>query len=103
MGSIAGPAMSHVVLRQRRHERRRCLRVVTMSATDATRHVLCCSSVAVASARHRKVRHPAGMRALVDVISASVLSAAEQKTNLEQMALQCCDIWYGHTAQAILA
>jgi hypothetical protein len=43
------------------------------------------------------------MRALVDVISASVLSAAEQKTNLEQMALQCRDIWYGHTAQAILA
>lgn len=104
MGSIAGLAMSHVVLRQRRHGRlRRRLRVVTMSAADATRHVLCCSSVAVAPARRRKVRHPAGMRALVDVISASVLSAAEQRTNLQQMALQCRDIWYGHAAQAILA
>jgi len=74
-----------------------------MSAMDATRHVLCCSPVAVAPARRRKVRHPAGMRALVDVISASVLSAAEQKTNLKQMALQRRNIWYRHTAQAILA
>jgi len=103
MGSIAGLVMSHVKLRQRRHERLRCMRVVTMSATDATRHVLCCSPVAVAPARRRKVRHPAGMRALVDVISASVLSAAEQKTNLKQMALQCRDIWYGHATQTVLA
>ena len=56
-----------------------------MSAADATRHVLCCSDVAVAPARRRKVCHPAGMRALVDVISASVLGAAEQK--------QTCNRW----------
>ena len=82
MGSIAGVAISHVELSQRRHERLRRLLVVTMSATDAARHVLCCSPVAVAPAWRRKVRCPAGMRALVDVISASVLSAAEQRTNL---------------------
>lgn len=83
MGSIAGLAVCHAVLRQRRHERLQRLRVVTMSAVDATRHVVCCcSDAAVAPARRRKVRHPAGMRALVDVISASVLSAAEQDTNL---------------------
>jgi hypothetical protein len=72
MESTAGPAMSHAVLRRRRHERLWRVRVVMLCATDATRQVLCCPDVDEAPARRRKVHHSAGMRALVDVISASV-------------------------------
>ena len=55
------------------------MRVVRVSATDATRHVLCWPDVDEAPARQRKVHDPAGMRALVDVISASV--SKEQTCN----------------------
>jgi hypothetical protein len=73
MASSAGLVVSRVVLhQQRRHGRWRRVVFVSCTAMDATRHVLWSPDVDEAHGRRRKVGHSAGMRALVDVISASV-------------------------------
>jgi hypothetical protein len=73
MVSSAELAVPRVMMKQRRHERLILAWVVRGGAMDVTRHVLWWYAyVGETLGRRKKVGHSAGMRALVDVISASV-------------------------------